>query len=107
MTTHAFFDPFGAFAEVTPAAAPSQSFPNRLRDRGRVAEPTWRRIGLEPQHSAAPKSVLVTGATGFIGRRLVYRLVSRGDRVIVHARDAAKAADLFGPHVDVVTDLAR
>jgi uncharacterized protein len=56
---------------------------------------------------AEPKRVLVTGATGFVGRKLVYRLVSRGDRVIVHARNAAKAADLFGPHVDVVTDLAR
>jgi uncharacterized protein (TIGR01777 family) len=68
--------------------------------------PTWRRLGLKPRHSAEPKRVLVTGATGFIGRKLVYRLVSRGDRVIVHARNAAKAADLFGPHVDVVTDLA-
>ena len=26
---------------------------------------------------------------------------------IVHARNAAKAADLFGPHVEVVTDLER
>jgi hypothetical protein len=54
-----------------------------------------------------PRRVLVTGATGFIGRKLVWRLVERGDRVIVHARRAAKAADLFGPHVEVVTDLAQ
>ena len=54
-----------------------------------------------------PRRILVTGATGFIGRNLVYRLVERGDRVVVHARRAAKAADLFGPHVEVVTDLAK
>ncbi len=53
------------------------------------------------------RRILVTGATGFIGRKLVRRLVERGDRVIVHARRAAKAADLFGPHVEVVTDLAK
>lgn len=54
-----------------------------------------------------PRRILVTGATGFIGRKLVWRLVERGDRVIVYARRAAKAADLFGPHVEVVTDLAK
>jgi uncharacterized protein (TIGR01777 family) len=52
------------------------------------------------------KRVLVTGATGFIGRKLVYRLIERGDHVLVLARNAAKAADLFGPHAAVVTDLA-
>ena len=80
---------------------------NALAARKHFAEPAWRRLGLKPRRSAQPKRILVTGATGFIGRKLVYRLVSRGDRVIVHARNAAKAADLFGPHVDVVTDLAR
>jgi uncharacterized protein (TIGR01777 family) len=80
---------------------------NALAAVAHFAEPTWRRAGLKPRRSAAPKSVLVTGATGFIGRKLVYRLVSRGDRVIVHARSASKAADLFGPHVEVVTDLER
>ncbi|HEY3515602.1 MAG TPA: TIGR01777 family oxidoreductase, partial [Gammaproteobacteria bacterium] len=80
---------------------------NALAARAHFAEPTWRQLGLKPRDSAEAKHVLVTGATGFIGRKLVYRLVSRGDRVIVHARNAAKAADLFGPHVEVVTDLAR
>ena len=83
------------------------SMRNALAARAHFAEPTWRRVGLKPRRSAEPKHVLVTGATGFIGRKLVYRLVGRGDRVIVHARNAAKAADLFGPHVEVVTDLAR
>jgi len=68
-------------------------------------KPTWQRHGLRPRRRPDPKTVLVTGATGFIGRKLVYRLVERGDGVIVHARNAAKAADLFGPHVDVVASL--
>ena len=67
---------------------------------------TWQRLGLRAGRRAAPKRVLVTGATGFIGRKLVYRLIERGDSVLVFARNAAKAADLFGPHADVVTDLA-
>jgi uncharacterized protein (TIGR01777 family) len=79
---------------------------NALAARLHFAERTWQRQDLRPGHRAEPRRVLVTGATGFIGRKLVYRLVRRGDRVVVHARNAAKAADLFGPHVDVVTDLA-
>ncbi len=52
--------------------------------------------------STAPKRVLVTGATGFIGRKLVARLLERGDRVVVLARDPAKAARLFGTTVEIV-----
>jgi len=76
---HAFFDPFGAFAGDDGSAGASE----------------------------VARSVLVTGATGFIGRQLVHRLVGSGDRVIVHARNTAKAAELFGPRVSVVTDLAQ
>ena len=79
---------------------------NALAASRHFAAPAWQRAGLRPRRSAAPKTVLVTGATGFIGRKLVYRLVGRGDGVVVHARNAAKASDLFGPHVDVVSDLA-
>ena len=78
---------------------------NALAALRHFAAPTWERHTLRPRRRAEPKTVLVTGATGFIGRKLVYRLVTRGDGVIVHARNSAKAADLFGPHVDVVTDL--
>lgn len=52
------------------------------------------------------RHVLITGATGFIGRKLVHRLVERGDRVSVFARNAAKATALFGPHATVVTNVA-
>jgi hypothetical protein len=81
------------------------SMRNARAARRHFAEPTWRRHGLRARQSPEPKSVLVTGATGFIGRKLVYRLVGRGDRIMVYARSPAKAADLFGPHVDVIADL--
>ena len=41
--------------------------------------------------------VLITGATGFIGRRLVEALASAGHEVTVLARDPAKAAKLRPP----------
>ena len=108
MTTHAFFDPFGAFAADAIAPSPEDPPPVSRHGEleGRVSDRREACEGLKPRRTAEPKTVLVTGATGFIGRKLVYRLLGRGDGVIVHARRAAKAADLFGPHVDVVTDLA-
>jgi uncharacterized protein (TIGR01777 family) len=53
------------------------------------------------------KHVLVTGATGFIGPKLVRVLRERGERVVAYVRDAAKARALLGPDVDVVVDLAE
>jgi len=45
--------------------------------------------------------VLVTGATGTIGKELVHRLIERGVPVRVLTRDAAKGKELFkGDHVD-------
>jgi uncharacterized protein (TIGR01777 family) len=43
------------------------------------------------------QSVLITGATGFIGRRLTQALASAGHDVIVLARNPAKAATLQPP----------
>jgi uncharacterized protein YbjT (DUF2867 family) len=40
--------------------------------------------------SAAPSTLFVTGATGYIGGRLVPRLVERGYRVRCLVRSAAK-----------------
>lgn len=58
-----------------------------------------------PGSGARPKRVLVTGATGFIGRHLARRLIERGDRVAVLARNPRKAWALFGPRVEIVGDL--
>jgi len=45
--------------------------------------------------------ILITGATGFIGRRLTVDLVARGQNVRVLARSQSKACDLFGDDVEI------
>jgi uncharacterized protein YbjT (DUF2867 family) len=50
---------------------------------------------------ASRTTYLVTGATGNIGSRVVERLLRRGERPRVLARDAAKAARRYGDRVDV------
>jgi uncharacterized protein (TIGR01777 family) len=68
--------------------------------------PEWVRDPIAAAPSGSGRCILVTGATGFIGARLVRRLVRRGDRVIVLTRNADRALDRFGPHVHIVTGLA-
>lgn len=62
-----------------------------------------------PPSAAAPSghSVLITGATGFIGGVLVEDRLARGDRVLVLARDLIAARARFGPTVLVYDDLAQ
>ena len=55
---------------------------------------------------ASRQTVLVTGATGFIGRRLVQALNVAGHHVIVLARDPAKAATL-NPPFHLITGLSQ
>jgi dihydroflavonol-4-reductase len=45
--------------------------------------------------------ILITGATGFIGRQLARDLAVRGEAVRILARDRAKAQDLFGDRVEI------
>lgn len=45
------------------------------------------------------RTVLVTGATGFIGTALVKRLLARGDRVFALARDKRQSRALLGNNV--------
>jgi uncharacterized protein (TIGR01777 family) len=67
--------------------------------------PEWVRVPIAAGTSPSARTVLVSGATGFIGGHLVRRLVARGDHVLVLTRDADRALDRFGPHVSIVTSL--
>ncbi|WP_332853247.1 TIGR01777 family oxidoreductase [Duganella sp. S19_KUP01_CR8] len=53
------------------------------------------------------RSFLVTGATGFIGQRLVCALLRDGHRVTVLTRQARQAAWLFDGRVDCVESMAQ
>jgi uncharacterized protein (TIGR01777 family) len=44
--------------------------------------------------------VIVTGATGFVGRALVQALLERGDHVVALTRSAARAQETLGPKVE-------
>lgn len=52
------------------------------------------------------KTFLVNGATGFVGRHLVARLLADGHEVIAATRDAARAARVLGPRVRPVCGLS-
>ena len=45
--------------------------------------------------------VVITGATGNLGRALVAALRERGDQVVALSRDSAKATERLGPEVEV------
>jgi len=68
-------------------------------------KPTWRKQGFNVTASDQPKTVLVTGGTGFIGRALCRALIERGDTVIVWTRRRARALHLFGPYAIAVESL--
>src|SRR5579862_3671679 len=53
--------------------------------------------------NSSSRTVLVSGATGFIGGHLVRSLLARGDSVIVLTRDADRALDRFGPQARIIT----
>jgi len=65
----------------------------------------WVRDPLKTCATSSGRTILIAGATGFIGGYLVRRLLSRGDAVIVFTRDSERALDRFGPHVRIITDL--
>ncbi|HKA90471.1 MAG TPA: TIGR01777 family oxidoreductase [Haliangiales bacterium] len=53
-----------------------------------------------------PLNVLVTGATGFLGRAVILRLRRDGHRVTCHVRRPARARGLLGGEVEITTELA-
>jgi len=52
------------------------------------------------------RTVLITGATGFIGSALTRALLARGDRVIALSRDSGRARRKLGSEVEAVATLA-
>ncbi|MES2318896.1 MAG: NAD-dependent epimerase/dehydratase family protein [Pseudomonadota bacterium] len=60
----------------------------------------------EALHFGEPgRSFLITGATGFIGTRLVHALLRDGQRVTVLTRQARQAAWLFEGRVDCISSM--
>ena len=51
--------------------------------------------------------LLITGGTGFIGRRLCRSLVERGHTLTVLTRDPARAAGILDDSIELITDLDR
>jgi uncharacterized protein (TIGR01777 family) len=92
---------------------PGSSFVARVRhetrpepqptDRNRAAACCHCAAGLIPARavvrfcSVSAKRILITGGTGFIGRRLARTLIERGDAVTVLSRDPAAARTGSGP----------
>ena len=80
-----------------------------LRD-GFAALALGRRAALQasaatPGFGAAGRSFLVTGATGFIGQKLVRALLRDGQRVTVLTRQARQAAWMFDGRVDCISSM--
>jgi NAD(P)-dependent dehydrogenase (short-subunit alcohol dehydrogenase family) len=52
------------------------------------------------------RTILVTGSTDGLGRRVAELLVERGDRVLAHGRDPAKVARVEGAVKRYLADLS-
>jgi uncharacterized protein (TIGR01777 family) len=50
--------------------------------------------------------IFVTGATGFVGRRVVAALLEAGHRAVATSRSLERARDLLGPDVDLLPSTA-
>jgi len=53
------------------------------------------------------QNILVTGGTGFVGKRLSQHLINDGHKVIILTRNIKKAGDLFTGRVTIIDSLDR
>jgi uncharacterized protein len=100
-TSHVFSWPFTVFG----VGLVAWSLRNAVAVLSLRRPPEWVRNPFASGSSPTPRTLLISGATGFIGGHLVRRLVMRGDKVIVWTRNPDVALNRFGPHVRIVTDL--
>ncbi len=73
--------------------------------KSRKLLPEWQENPYRIGKVASGRTILVTGATSVVGRKICRTLIDRGDRLIVLVRNKKKAVDIFGPHAMVVTSL--
>jgi dihydroflavonol-4-reductase len=66
-----------------------------------VPAPAATPLAPEP---ASRRRILVTGASGFVGRQVAQLLLDRGDRVVALVRDAKRVGDLADSGAEVVED---
>jgi uncharacterized protein (TIGR01777 family) len=101
LVSHGYWSALMAFAAIGAAIF-------GLRDLAAARRPQAVITPPEDLVNALParQTVLVTGATGFIGRRLVQALTTAGHHVIVLARDPVKAAAL-DPPFRLITGLSQ
>ncbi|HKE97141.1 MAG TPA: TIGR01777 family oxidoreductase [Povalibacter sp.] len=65
----------------------------------------WQRNPIRQGEKTHPRTILVSGATGFIGQHLCRHIIESGDRLLVLTRDHTRAWDLYGPHARIHSSL--
>ncbi len=70
-----------------------------------LVTPEWQRRTFDQHAAPSGRTILMTGATGFVGTHVARALVKRGDRLIVLTRNLETAAYKFGPHARALCSL--
>ncbi len=76
----------------------------KIREKVKI-EPEWLAKPYRIGKAATGRTVLVIGALSDVGRKVCRKLIDRGDRLIVLVADKKKAADVFGPHAMVISNV--